>query len=214
MLQTAQAFLRQQAAGSLVSIAVLVFFSSIAFRMLEEAVTGIFHGSGHRATRHFLVSVALPYVFMVLLVTSLFALTVATSFVEGLARSGGTAPGFGLLDTFGERLLLRLAGLVGLTLLFSGVYLVLPVGRISKRRAFIGGLAAALLWRGVGQLLTWWFANLSLVNLVYGSLATVVVVLLFLEAAFIVLLLGAQVIAELEASAAAGLPWYEQAPRG
>ena len=40
--------------------------------------------------------------------------------------------------------------------------------------------------------------SVSLVNVVYGSLATVVVVLLTLEAAAIILLLGAQVIAELE----------------
>jgi len=38
----------------------------------------------------------------------------------------------------------------------------------------------------------------SLVNVVYGSLATVVIVLLTLETAAIILLLGAQVIAELE----------------
>jgi len=38
------------------------------------------------------------------------------------------------------------------------------------------------------------------------------VVLLFLETAVIILLLGAQVIAELEASAAAGRPWHEKPP--
>jgi YihY family inner membrane protein len=111
------------------------------------------------------------------------------------------------------RLVLRAAGFLGLVLLFSGVYLALPVGRISRRRAFIGGLSAAILWRGVGVLLSWYFATLSMVNLLYGSLATVVVLLLFLEGAFIILLLGAQVIAELEASAAAGLPWHEQPGR-
>jgi len=51
------------------------------------------------------------------------------------------------------------------------------------------------------------------VNLIYGSFATVIVILLFLEIAFIILLLGAQVIAELEASSAAGLPWYEKPGR-
>jgi YihY family inner membrane protein len=218
LLQAARTFLSYQAAGSLVSVAVLLFFSSLAFRMLEEAVTGIFHGSGHRARRHFLISVALPYLFMLLLVISVFVLTVLTSLVDGLARAGvrplGLTPALGGVGAGGVRFLLGLAGFAGLTLLFSVIYLVMPVGRISRRRAFIGGFAAALLWRGVGGLLTWWFASLSMVNLVYGSLATVVVVLLFLEAAFIVLLLGAQVIAELEASAAAGRPWYEAAPPG
>lgn len=96
-----------------------------------------------------------------------------------------------------------------LVLLFSGVYVALPVGRIPRKLAFIGGLCAASLWRGVGILLSYYFATLSMVNLLYGSLATVVVVLLFLEVAFIIVLLGAQVIAELTASAEAGLPWYE-----
>jgi uncharacterized BrkB/YihY/UPF0761 family membrane protein len=48
-----------------------------------------------------------------------------------------------------------------------------------------------------------------MVSVLYGALATVVVLLLYLEAAFVIVLLGAQVIAELEASAAAKVPWYE-----
>ena len=81
------------------------------------------------------------------------------------------------------------------------------------RRALIGGLCAAALWRVTGIIMVYYFTNISTVNLVYGSLATVIVVLLFLEATFVILLLGAQVIAELEASSAAGLPWYAKGPR-
>ena len=58
--------------------------------------------------------------------------------------------------------------------------------------------------------MVYYFTKISMVNLIYGSLATVIVVLLFLEVAFVILLLGAQVIAELEASSTAGLRWYEK----
>jgi membrane protein len=58
--------------------------------------------------------------------------------------------------------------------------------------------------------MVYFFTNISMVNVIYGSLATVIVVLLFLEIVFVILLLGAQLIAELEASAAAGLPWHEK----
>jgi len=44
----------------------------------------------------------------------------------------------------------------------------------------------------------WFYTTVSLVNIIYGSLASAVVFLLFIEAAAIILLLGAQVIAELE----------------
>jgi uncharacterized BrkB/YihY/UPF0761 family membrane protein len=44
----------------------------------------------------------------------------------------------------------------------------------------------------------WYYSNLSLVNVIYGSLATAVVALLSIEIAVIILLLGAQVIAEFD----------------
>ena len=50
----------------------------------------------------------------------------------------------------------------------------------------------------VGGLLLWYFATLSQVNVVYGSLTTAIVVLLSLEIAAALLLLGAQVISEHE----------------
>jgi membrane protein len=81
-------------------------------------------------------------------------------------------------------------------------------------RALIGGLAAAALWRLTAVFMVYFFTNLSMVNVLYGSLASIIVVLLSLEIAFVILLLGAQVIADLEASVTAGLPWYEKPPTG
>jgi YihY family inner membrane protein len=212
VLQAAQAFLRQQAAGSLVSVVALLLFSSIAFRMLEEAVSTIFQASGRTRRRHALHSALLPYMFMGLLMIAIFLLTLFSSIVDGLGGSVVTVFGLELPAVRGAKLAMRVAGFAGLVLLFAGVYVMLPVGRISRRLALIGGLCAAILWRAVGALLAYYFSTLSMVNLLYGSLATVVVVLLFLEGAFIIVLLGAQVIAELTASAAAGRPWWE-APR-
>jgi YihY family inner membrane protein len=88
--------------------------------------------------------------------------------------------------------------MAGSTLMLTALYMVLPRRRISFRRAFIGGVAATLLWEGVRHVLVWYFHTLSLVNVIYGSLATTVIVLLTLEAAALILLCGAQVIAELE----------------
>ena len=49
-------------------------------------------------------------------------------------------------------------------------YMLMPVGRLPLRHALVGGIAAALLWEGVRYGLLWYFTNLSLVNVVYGSL--------------------------------------------
>ena len=61
-----------------------------------------------------------------------------------------------------------------------------------------GGVTAALLWELTRRFLIWYFSTLSFVNVVYGALATSIVILLSLEAAAIILLLGAQVIASYE----------------
>ena len=97
-----------------------------------------------------------------------------------------------------SRALLYLIGVGGEILVLASIYFVMPVGRLSWRHALIGGVSAAVLWEISRHVLVWYLATLSQVRTVYGSLTTVIVVLLTLELAAIVLLLGAQVIAEYE----------------
>ena len=210
ILGAAEAYLQQTATASVVSVLALLFFSSIAFRMLEQAVAAIFHTSSKGLHRHFLVSAVLPYTFMVLLMAALFFITLITSTLDALAQAAVNVLGVEGWSQMGTNLLLRGAGWVGLVALFAAIYRVLPVVKISMNKALVGGLCAAVLWQAVGRLMIYYFTNLSMVNLVYGSLATVVVLLLFMEIAFIILLLGAQVIAELQHSQAAKVPWWEK----
>ena len=74
----------------------------------------------------------------------------------------------------------------------------MPVGRLTVRHALIGGISAALLWELIRHALSWYFGTLSQVSMVYGSLTTAIIVLLSLEVAATLLLLGAQVITEYE----------------
>jgi YihY family inner membrane protein len=95
-------------------------------------------------------------------------------------------------------LILYLAGVTGEILIISSIYFFMPVGRISLSHALIGGATAGLLWEIIRHGLAWYFVTLSQVNVVYGSLTTAIIVLLSLEIAAALLLLGAQVIAEYE----------------
>ncbi len=212
IVDSARTFLESRASTNAVSLVFLLFFSSIAFRMLEEAVAAIFHTSLGPVRRRAWVSAVMPYLFIVLLVVALFALTVVTYALDAVGERSVRAFGVDRSLATAVAALLGVVNFVGLVLAFGAIYRVLPVVRISVRRALVGGLTAAVLWRGVARFLVFFFTNLSMANVIYGSLATAVVTLLYLEIAFVILLLGAQVIAELEASAAAGLPWYERPP--
>jgi YihY family inner membrane protein len=210
LLQTAQGFLQHKAAIGAVSIAVLLFFASIAFRMLEEALAAIFAPLSKGQSRRFWVSALLPYAFILPLMAALFGMTLLTIGLDALGNDSVRLFGARLSLARGVSWTVRLSGFLGMVVLLAALYRVLPVVKIALRRALVGGLCAGVLWRVAGLIMGYYFTNISMVNVVYGSLATVIVVLLFLEAAFIILLLGAQVIAELEASAAAGQPWHQE----
>lgn len=210
ILLAVQTFLRTEASTRVMSVLLMLLFSSVAFRMLEEAFAAIFRTSGQAARRSFWVSALLPYLFMLVLMVALLFLTLLTAGLDALHAHEVRFVALERPLASGVQVLLRLSGFLGLVFVFAGLYRVLPVVRISTRRALVGGVAAAVLWRLVAAFTVYFFKNLSMVNVLYGSLATVIVVLLSLEIFFVILLLGAQVIAELEATSAAGLGWYEK----
>ena len=181
----------------------LLFFSAMAFGVLETTMARVFH---HRSApkRHPLVSALIPYAFVVVLGFGLLVVTLITGAIEVLGRSSVHLVGHALPLAAASRALLRLLGTGGMALLLTALYMVLPAQRISLRAAARGAIAATLLWEVVRRLLVWYFASVSMVDMIYGSLATAVVLLATLEAASIILLLGAEVVATLERRARVG----------
>jgi len=202
------AFIDNSDVIGIVLVGVLLFFASLAFRMIEGAFAIIFREVPTTSPRKRWVSALLPYSYIIGLGAVLLALVVATSTISALALQPIVLGSYVLELSSVAAVLLQSAGTVILALTFTSMYLVLPVQDIAPRRAFIGGLVVTLLWESARHLLVWYFAKISLVNVVYGSLATVIVVLLTMEVAAIIVLLGAQVIAALEKNAADGQPWW------
>jgi len=191
-------------AGTISFLAVL-FFSSIAFRTFESAMEVIFET---KPDRHFLVSVLIPYGFIALIGLSLVALAVVGFILEMLAGRTLHLLHFSYTVPEISGTVVYLASFAGLFSLFTALYKIIPASRIGTGRAMIGALFAAVLWETVRHIINWYFANISVINVVYGSLTTVVIALLTMEIAAVIVLFGAQVIAELEHNAECGLPWY------
>ncbi len=176
----------------------MLFFSSLAFTVLENAMSVIFHHRVAIRRRHFIVSALMPYCCILILALGLLLVTLVAGGLQALGErhvlflwrdwSLGGVSG----------LLLYLLGLAGEVFVLTAVYLVMPVGRLSLTHALFGAVAAALLWELSRHVLVWYFATLSQIGTVYGSLTTAIAVLLSLELAATLLLLGAQVISEYE----------------
>ena len=176
----------------------MVFFSSLAFTVLENAMSVIFVHRVAIRRRHFLVSAMLPYVYIVLLGIGMLLVTLVTGGLQAMGEKSVQFLGreWGLDGI--SIVLLYLVGVAGEVFIITAIYMVMPVGRLSWRHALIGGATAALLWELTRHLLLWYLETLSRVGEVYGSLTSAIVVLLSLELAATLLLLGAQVIAEFE----------------
>jgi YihY family inner membrane protein len=178
--------------------ATMLFFSSLAFTVLENAMSVIFV---HRVTirrRHFLISAVLPYCYVLALGVGVMVVTLVAGALQVMGQESVGLFGhvWSLHGVSG--LLLYLLGLTGEILVLTSIYLVMPVGHLSPSHALVGGVTAALLWEIARHVLVWYFSTLSQVNLVYGSMATAIVVMFSLEIGATLLLFGAQVIAEYE----------------
>lgn len=188
---------KRVAIGALLFLSML-FFSSLAFSVVEKAMAVIFAHRGAERRRHFLVSFVLPYSFVLLLVVLLLLVSALVIALQTMA--GQSVWLFGRLWSLSAVSGLSLYGL-GLaveTLIFAALYMIMPYGRTRPGHALVGGLTAALLWEASRHMLIWYFANLSTASVLYGSLTTAVILLLSMEIAATLLLLGAQVIADYE----------------
>ncbi|HQR99153.1 MULTISPECIES: YihY/virulence factor BrkB family protein [unclassified Polaromonas] len=181
-----------------VLLATMLFFSSLAFTVLENAMSVIFLHRVAIRRRRFLVSALLPYVYILCLGVGLLLVTLVSGSFQALGDQSLEFLGYSWSLSGFSGVLLYLLGLAGEIFVLTSVYMVMPVGKLSLRHALIGGITAALLWEVTRHLLVWYFDTLSQVGLVYGSLTTAIIVLLSLELAATLLLLGAQVISEYE----------------
>ena len=176
----------------------MVFFSSLAFTVLENAMCVIFKHRVEIRRRHFLISAIMPYCFILSLGAGMLIVTLVAGSLQVLGDENVWLFGYSWSLSGVSGVLLYMLGLTGEILVLSSIYLVMPVGRLSLRHALLGGITATVLWEVTRRLLVWYFSTLSQVNVVYGSLTTAIVVLLSLEIAATLVLFGAQVIAQYE----------------
>ena len=202
-------FLRTRSLVGWVGLGSLLVFSSFAFRVLEDAFSVIFHQPIPTLKRKYWVSALMPYLFIFIVAGGLILVTTVNAIIDAQGQKDHML--FGFQVSFHQHFnhLVYLTGLLGLVLLFTLFYQIMPVAKIPFRLALAGGLTATILWELVRHLLVSYYTNFSMVNILYGSMATIIIVLLTMEAVALIILLGAQVIADLHRSALAGVPWYE-----
>ncbi len=191
-------FLAHREVVGWVLLLTMIFFSSLAFTVLENAMSLIFVHRVVIRRRHFLLSALLPYCYILFLGVGSLIVTVVSSGLEAVGAEGVEVFGTHVSLQGFSRITLYLLGLAGEIFVLTSIYMVMPVGRPSLKHALLGGIVAAVLWEVTRHVLVWYFATLSQVSLVYGSLTMAIVILFSLEWLATLLLFGAQVISQYE----------------
>ncbi|MEJ2696213.1 MAG: YihY/virulence factor BrkB family protein [Candidatus Sulfobium sp.] len=198
LTEQVRVFLENRHVVGAIGFVVMLFFSSLAFTVLENAMSVIFFHRIRVHHRHFLVSVIIPYAYIFLVAMGMLVVSFISGALQTLEGRQLVILGWNLSLEGASRIAVYAMGIAGEVLMLTSIYLVMPVGRITFRHALLGGISATFLWEITRRILVWYYSTLSLVNVIYGSFAAAVVTLLSIEVAAVILLFGAQVIAELD----------------
>lgn len=200
--QQVRVFLGHRHTVGVIGVLAMLFFSSMAFGVLQSALSVIFGHRGRAQPRSFLVSAVIPYVYVLSIGLAIVLVSFIAAAAEILENRQLMLFGWNLSLELTFRVALYIVGVVGEVLMLTSLYLFMPAVRVRFLHALIGGITATILWEITRRSLIWYYSTLSMVNLIYGSFATPVVALLTAEAIALIVLLGAQVIAELEGDTA------------
>jgi YihY family inner membrane protein len=192
------AFLENRKVVSVIGFFSMLFFSSTAFSMLENAISVIFYQKVKAQRRTFIVSAIIPYLYIFVMGSGIVLVSFIVGAIETLESSHMSLFGWSLDPGAATWVVLYVLGIAGEVLMFTSIYMIMPVVQVRLRHALIGGVTAAVLWEITRRVLIWYYSMATMVNVIYGSIAITVVALIGIEIVAIILLLGAQVIAELE----------------
>ncbi len=198
LTEQVRVFLEYRKMVGIIGFLVMLFFSSMAFSMLENAMAVIFSQQARIQRRDFLMSAIIPYVYIFMMGIGVVLVSFIVVAIETLESRHLSIFGWSLNLGGANGVALYILGIVGEVLMLTSIYLVMPQVQVRFRHALIGGITATFLWEITRRVLIWYYRTLSMVNVIYGSISITVVALISVEVVAVILLLGAQVIAELE----------------
>lgn len=175
----------------------MLFFSSTAFSMLENALSVIFFQPVRIKRRSFIMSAVIPYAYIIAMGLGIILVSVIVGALETLENRNLALSGWSLDLGGATGTALYILGIVGEVLMFTSIYVVMPSVQVRFRHALIGGITATVLWEITRRAMIWYYSVVKMVNVIYGSITITVVALISIEVVAVILLLGAQVIAEL-----------------
>jgi|YelNatPaOPRAMG01_1025707.scaffolds.fasta_scaffold17686_6 membrane protein len=170
----------------------LIWTASIVFSSLEFALSIVFRVERRRSfVQSKLLAISMIPAAMIIFFFSLFI----TGFARIMENYELTFWGMNLAKSnFLEFLVGYLLPYLILTISFTAIYKVIPPAQISFRHALAGGASCAFLFEIVKHLFTWYVKSSSPYSIVYGSLETIIILVVWVFYSAAVLLFCAELV--------------------
>jgi membrane protein len=170
-----------------VGIFTLVWFSSMIFSAIETALNIIFRS---RKTRGYFASKFLA-VSMIPMGWTIGVVSIAVTYVATLVAKQPLPENIIYVHVFLFRYILPYLVMV---LFFSIVYKVIPTEKLSWGHAFVGSAIFSALMELAKHFFTWYVSNYTRYNVIYGSLETVVILVIWVFYMALILLFCAELL--------------------
>lgn len=173
-------------AGAIAGVGtLLLFYSAVSLLVNSEQAFNRIWGITRGRPLHLRLAV---YWFMITVGPILVGVSLSIS--AQLQRSAFAAAALGWLPWGLGRWLLSLGSTLAVCALFVAAYALVPNTKVRLRSALAGGLVAGLLWTAVKGLFIWLSARFLSQSAVYGALAALPVLMLWLYYSWVVVLFG------------------------
>lgn len=175
-----------------VGILSLVWFSAMIFNSLETSLDIIFRS---KSKRNYVLSKLLAIAMIPLGWTVAVTSIAITSIAAFVARYPLFAESGWLAVTLVHGVLFRyVIPYLVMVAFFTFVYKIIPTGRVGLGGAFVGSALFSALMETAKHLFTWYVANYTRYDVIYGSLQTVVILVIWVFYVALILLFCAELV--------------------
>lgn len=169
----------------------LLFAASGLFSSMRTILNRVF---GTESNIHFILGKLKDFALVIMVILIFFILTIISPFLDLVRQAAGQWHSLDFFRTgIFEHLIFSLISFVIIFLVFSVLYVSVPVRKLGRKATFISSLWAAILWETAKQGFGFYLHHFTTLGRIYGTYAIVVVVAFWIYYSSIVFIVGAEI---------------------
>lgn len=181
-----ESFVQHSSAIGYAGTFILIWASALMFISLGKGLDKIFKLGKENILRRHIIAISLVFVVSFFLVLLVIGGNMMGAYIRGVAMKRGLS--IGRKRIFSRYILPFLSYFI----FTSFIYYALPHYRIKKYSAILAGICSAFVWEIGRYIFNWYILNITKVNIIYGSLSTLIIGVLWIYYSFGVLFWGAE----------------------